>query len=423
MKRTLLTATLVCVFVQTACTSAVYLRPVVHPGQEIETIFWQGRELAISHGERTTVAVFGMKTEENELLLHVLYQNRSAGTRMDVIPEKIGVEAFDEGGQSKRLGVFSAERYMRKKRNAQQWALAAQAFAGAMQAVSAGRTTSYTQAYAYGTGGYAWGSATTTTYDAAKAAQVSALNQAQLERNAQRFAQTNATVEGGLLKKNTLFPGQTIEGNVMAKYNGWYSAKFLVAVPIGGEVHVFTLVPETETMIAPFPAVANEGNAYAMTVGKETDVFLGPGDRFELLGSLPPGTTIRVVDRIEGWVRFSNSHFPTGWVREGAGIQDVDDELGGPSAAESVVLIPATVFAGPGGVNRQLGSLQKGESIQVHETKNGWYRFTSSHYPDGWVHGTFIKEPARIPRPPQVSSPETNAPEPATNREDWRLSY
>ncbi len=244
MKKTILAAMSVILLILTGCATTYYLRPVIDQSESVELIYFEGHEVAISRGQKTLVGLYGMKTAAKNITLCVVYLNNTDQERFDVIPENITVIGLDTQGKSSQFKVYSAEEYLKKMRTAQAWAFAFQSMGGAMEASSAARSTSHTTASVYGSEGYAYGSATTTTYDKGKEAEINARNREQLQRSAELYARNNAATEQGLLKRNTLFPGQYAEGNVMVKLNTMYSTKFIVTVPIGNEKHIITFVPK-----------------------------------------------------------------------------------------------------------------------------------------------------------------------------------
>jgi antitoxin component YwqK of YwqJK toxin-antitoxin module len=150
--------------------------------------------------------------------------------------------SVDKKVRAKVLAVWSCDKYMKKVRKAHTWAAIGVGLAEGLSTANAGyststtnssayyngRSNSYGSASAYGSGGYAYGSysgnssysgsahssSTTTTYDAAAAYQARVLSQQRMadfdnaqwnERNAKQM---------GYLKKNTIYPGETIQGYV-----------------------------------------------------------------------------------------------------------------------------------------------------------------------------------------------------------------
>jgi hypothetical protein len=158
-------------------------------------------------------------------------------------PEKdITAYSVDKKQKEKDLAVWSCDRYMKKVKTAQTWAAIGVGLAEGLSTMNAGyststtnssayyngRSNSYGSASAYGSGGYAYGSYSgnssysgsvygvkhTTTYDANAAYQARVLSQQRMadfsdaqwnERNAKQM---------GYLKRNTICPGETIQGYV-----------------------------------------------------------------------------------------------------------------------------------------------------------------------------------------------------------------
>lgn len=226
------------------CTNSYYLKPITTLNDSTEVIYLKGAPVAISRGKETTVLLRGFKIPNgavislwSELALGVYVKN-SSQKRMDVIPENIVVYGFGSQLQKKYLKVHTAEGYLRKVRRRQNWALAAQALSGAIEATEAAKSTSSTSGYVSGSGGTIYGHTTTETYDAGKESEATARNVAAAERTQQQNAQINAALEQGLLGRTTLFPGEHVAGTVMVRFKKC-SGKLIIKVPVGNEVHTF----------------------------------------------------------------------------------------------------------------------------------------------------------------------------------------
>jgi hypothetical protein len=235
-----------------SCVTSYHLKPVIE-GDSMELVYIDGKEVAISREIETGVAIYGMKTTQNELLLHILYKNNTTDKNINVIPEQMSVIGYNDRGELISFKVYAADEYLKKMKNAQAWALAIQGVAGAMEASNAGRSTSTTTGSAsgriYGSDGttytgYGSSSSTTTTYDYGAQAAANAKNREEIQETAEQYATSSAVVEQGLVKANTLYPEQYVEGDVRVKMNSMYAARFEVTIPIGSETHTITFYPK-----------------------------------------------------------------------------------------------------------------------------------------------------------------------------------
>lgn len=140
------------------------------------------------------------------------------------------------------LDVWSCDRYMKKINRAQTWSAIAVGLSEGLSTANAGYTTSttntnsyyngssnsYGNASVYGSGGYAYGSyngnssysgsshssSTTTTYDAAAAYQARVLSQQRMVDFSTAQWNERNTKQMGYLKKNTINPGESIQGYI-----------------------------------------------------------------------------------------------------------------------------------------------------------------------------------------------------------------
>ena len=232
------------------CATSFKLSPVIESDGQHDLIYVGGNEVAVSILPNSIVALYGEKTIETELILHVLCYNASEN-RMNVLPDRfivtgLEVNYFDDYSKlqkfdEKNLIVYSPDEYMKKIQKDQQWRMFAQALSGAMNSYNAGYSSSTTTGTYSGSSGSGSFSGTTETYNPAKQAMVNAENQRRLEQIRGQFELINATTEAGLLKRTTLFAFQAAEGNVIARYIP--AKRYRITVPVGDETHVFELVP------------------------------------------------------------------------------------------------------------------------------------------------------------------------------------
>jgi hypothetical protein len=166
--------------------------------------------------------------------------------------------SVDKKEREKDLVVWSCDKYMKKVKRAQTWAAIVVGLAEGLSTMNAGyststtnssahyrgRSNSYGSASAYGSysgnssySGSVYGTSTTTTYDAAAAYQARVLSQQRIadffesqwnERNAKQM---------GYLKKNTIYPGETIQGYVHIQRISGVSV--YVTVNINGAEYVY----------------------------------------------------------------------------------------------------------------------------------------------------------------------------------------
>lgn len=155
--------------------------------------------------------------------------------------EHISASAMGIDGIIVDLKVWSSDEYLKKVNRAQSWAAAFVGFAEGLSASSAGyststTTTNYTTSDGYG---YYSGTATsyTTTYDAGAAYQARVLSQQRINNFTNAMEDERNIKKLGYLKKNTIFPGETISGYVHIQRNRSKTAQFIVNIE--GAEYVF----------------------------------------------------------------------------------------------------------------------------------------------------------------------------------------
>ena len=141
----------------------------------------------------------------------------------------IEINYFDNNGNSKPMMVYKADKYLKKLKRAQAWKRFSMALNAALQSYNAGTSTT--------TGTVGNQSVYLETDDPAKKALVDKQNREEIQKYQRQAAILNASVENGLVKRNTLSAGYYIEGNVMVKYKK--TNRFFINVPFGNETHRF----------------------------------------------------------------------------------------------------------------------------------------------------------------------------------------
>lgn len=180
-------------------------------------------------------------------------------------PEKITSTLQKANGQTIALEVWSSDRYMRKVRRTQNWNMALAGIGEGLAAAGAGYSTStthtnstyngysnsYGNAYAYGSGGYAYGSyngygsyhgnssttSRTTTYDGAAAYQAQVIASNRMANYESSLLQERAIKQEGYLRKTTIYPGDAISGYVNIKRTS--GSSMTVFVDINGAKYEF----------------------------------------------------------------------------------------------------------------------------------------------------------------------------------------
>ena len=154
----------------------------------------------------------------------------------------ISASSTDIEGFTTDLEVWSSEEYLKKVNRSQTWAAILMGVAEGMSTANAGYSTSSTNSYysgntyAYGSGGYGYGgysgtaTSYTTTYDAGAAYQAQVLSQQRMADFGNAMVEEQEIKKLGYLKKNTIYPGETISGYVHIKRIKGETVQFIVKI-------------------------------------------------------------------------------------------------------------------------------------------------------------------------------------------------
>ena len=160
----------------------------------------------------------------------------------------ISASSVDWDGNTSDLEVWSADKYIKKVNNSQTWTAVLMGVAEGMSTANAGYSTSTTNsyysgnAYAYGSGGYGYGygygygnysgtsTSQTRTYDAGAAYQARVLSQQRMADFSNAMAEEQEIKKLGYLKRNTIYPGETISGYVHVKRIKGETVQFVIQI-------------------------------------------------------------------------------------------------------------------------------------------------------------------------------------------------
>lgn len=154
----------------------------------------------------------------------------------------ISASSTDKEGFTTDLQVWSSDEYLKKVNRSQTWAAVLIGVAEGISTANAGYSTSTTNSYysgntyAYGSGGYGYGgysgtaTSYTTTYDAGAAYQAQVLSQQRMADFSNAMAEEQQIKKLGYLKRNTIYPGETISGYVHVKRIKGETVQFVIQI-------------------------------------------------------------------------------------------------------------------------------------------------------------------------------------------------
>lgn len=163
-----------------------------------------------------------------------IFISNHGNTPVDFIPEEVEARLVGKSGETMPLKVYTNEKFQRKIKNAQAWAMALYGFSAGLDAGTAGHSTSYSTSFS--PNGYAY---TTVThhYDANAAFQANMAASAQIMTLGKMMDDDRAVKEQGYLKRTTVHPGECIVGYMNIKRQKGLA--MTVTVPMNGHAYSF----------------------------------------------------------------------------------------------------------------------------------------------------------------------------------------
>ncbi len=183
--------------------------------------------MAISEGENSLVAASAIIGSNRELYCRLYIENTSDSLRTDFIVRDIKAMTTDIRGDSVECFVYTSDEYINEKEF--QAALATVL----ATAVDMSNTSSTTTTTTYGSRGSM--TTVTTVDDPSQKREIARQHAQELAMAQSHFEQMRAV----MLKDETLFPGDSIEGPVVCEYRHYNQGPIKLIVPVGQDRHVF----------------------------------------------------------------------------------------------------------------------------------------------------------------------------------------
>lgn len=172
-------------------------------GTPWEVYFKNGITIALTH---SIVKDYG-KWHRIDLII-----SNNSTTPIEFTPElNIAAYSADNQGMTTDLQIWTCDAYMKKVKRAQTWAAIAMGFSEGLASAGAGYSTSTTTGYS------SKGITTTyytTTYNATAAYQANLASQQRLANFNQALQEEKDIKQIGYIKKNTIYPGESVTGYV-----------------------------------------------------------------------------------------------------------------------------------------------------------------------------------------------------------------
>lgn len=195
-------------------------------GTPWEVYFKNGITIALTN---TIVKDYG-KWHRIDLII-----SNNSTTPIEFTPElNIAAYSADNQGMATDLQIWTCDAYMKKVKRAQTWAAFAMGFSEGMASAGAGYSTSTTTGYSSN------GISTTyytTTYNATAAYQANLASQQRLANFSQALQEEKDIKQMGYLKKNTIYPGESVSGYVhVARIKG---ERVIFIIDIEGTEYIY----------------------------------------------------------------------------------------------------------------------------------------------------------------------------------------
>jgi len=157
---------------------------------------------------------------------------------LEINPDRITGQ-YLKGKDARDIELMPADEFMAKIARTQAWSQALAGASSAMANTNAGYSTTTTNGMAVGSGGWASGSATTTTYNPYERQAIMDREQQKLNNQASSDKQVKDAMDGSILKRTVVEPGEQLMKSFFIKYLS--SDKLLINIEIDGLNYSFEM--------------------------------------------------------------------------------------------------------------------------------------------------------------------------------------
>jgi uncharacterized protein YgiM (DUF1202 family) len=133
----------------------------------------------------------------------------------------------------------------------------------------------------------------------------------------------------------------------------------------------------------------DNGSAYVNTNGDPLNVRSGPGTDYDVISSLPDGTSVSIVNQQGNWGELPNGGWVSlSWITSGNGSSNSGGGGGGDNGSAYVNTNgdPLNVRSGPGTDYGVISSLPDGTSVSIVNQQGNWGELPNG----GWVSLSWI---------------------------------
>ncbi|WP_349407988.1 SH3 domain-containing protein [Pseudalkalibacillus sp. SCS-8] len=147
-----------------------------------------------------------------------------------------------------------------------------------------------------------------------------------------------------------------------------------------------------------FPSDGNGNREWIRSKVEGLNVRNGPDTSFQVIGTIAPQQTYQLLDTKGSWTKI-RYHDTTAWVASWL-VESVEKEKKiTPSNHSTVSATSLNIRSGPGTNHSVVGSLRKGDKVDVLQRKEGWSQIQYNQL-KGWVAERYLTN-----GPPKTASP------------------
>lgn len=201
---------------------------------------------------------------------------------------------------------------------------------------------------------------------------------------------------------NNSIVGKTYRGSsvqILESANGWHKVKTSNGTT-GWASGQYININESSN------SGSNNSGSAVNKSGKVTasalNIRSGAGTNYSIVGKTYNGNTVEVLESTNGWYKIKTSNGTTGWASaqyitlsstpDNSGSTTPEDNTSGSAVNQPGTVTASTlnVRSGAGTNYSVVTKVYKGNSVNVLESANGWYKIKTSNGTTGWASAQYI---------------------------------
>ena len=131
---------------------------------------------------------------------------------------------------------------------------------------------------------------------------------------------------------------------------------------------------------------ADAANITGTVTATSLNVRSGASTSYSIVGSLKKGDQVEILSSSNGWCKIQYSNNKTGW-----SCYDYIKQNESSTSKATITATSLNVRSGASTSYSIVGSLKKGDEVEILSSSNGWHKIQYGDNKTGWIHGNYAE--------------------------------